>query len=134
MDGARHEARLALRRAAPALAYAGLAQAHLVVTGMGPIYDGVTHFALSPEDSLPVVALAFYTGLRGPRQSRALFAALPLAWFAGGLMMWLTGHQIPATVLPSATALMLMVIGGLLAANLDFDSRVSVGIGRDSWG
>lgn len=120
--------RLALVAGAVALLAPALAQAHLVVTGMGPIYDGISHFVLSPEDSLPVVGLAFYAGLRGPLQSRAQFAALPLAWFAGGLMMWLTGHQIPATVLPSATALILMVIGGLLAANLDLDSRFAVGL------
>ena len=116
--------RLALATVTGALLAPGLAQAHLVVTGMGPIYDGISHFALSPEDSLPVVALAFYAGLQGPRQSRILFAALPLAWFAGGLLIWLMGHPLPAILLPSASALVLMGIGGLLAANLDLDARL----------
>ena len=32
--------------------------AHLVNTGLGPVYDGVSHFALTPEDLLPALALA----------------------------------------------------------------------------
>jgi hypothetical protein len=94
------------------------AQAHLVVTGMGSLYDGIGHFALSPEDSLPVVALAFYAGLRGPLHSRLLLAALPLAWFAGGLAAtW--GVVFPAILPPAATAVILLCIGGLLASDLD---------------
>ena len=46
------------------------ADAHLVVSGMGPIYDGISHFGLSPEDFLPVATLALFAGLKGPRQSR----------------------------------------------------------------
>ena len=34
------------------------AQAHLVTTGLGPVYDGIGHFCLAPDDSIPVVALA----------------------------------------------------------------------------
>jgi hydrogenase/urease accessory protein HupE len=109
------------------------AQAHLVVTGMGPLYDGVTHFALSPEDSLPVLALALYAGLRGPRHSRLLLAALPAAWFAGGLLMSLSGLTLPAVLLPSATAVILLAIGGLLAANAELSPRLcalaAIGLG-----
>jgi urease accessory protein len=107
-----------------ALLTPGLAQAHLVVTGMGPVYDGVTHFALSPEDSLPVVALAFYAGLRGPQHSRVLLAALPLAWFAGGLVMCLSGANLPPTLLPSLTAALFLGAGGLLASNLSLSPRL----------
>ncbi len=101
-----------------ALLAPGLAQAHLVVTGMGPIYDGVTHFALSPEDSLPVVALAFYAGLRGPGSSRLLLAVLPSAWFVGGLLACLSGVALPPTALPLATAVVFLAMGGLLASDL----------------
>jgi hydrogenase/urease accessory protein HupE len=100
----------------------GAAQAHLVVTGMGPVYDGVTHFALSPEDSLPVIALAFYAGLRGPASSRVLLLVLPAAWFVGGLLIGLSGVNMPPTLLPAATAVILLGIGGLLAANLQLRS------------
>jgi len=95
------------------------AQAHLVVTGMGPVYDGISHFGLSPEDSLPAVALAFYAGLRGPQHSRLLLAVLPLAWFAGGLAATISGAVLPAILLPAATAVILLGVGGLLASNLE---------------
>ena len=62
------------------------AHAHLVNTGLGPFYDGVSHFALTPEDLLPALALSLFAGLRGMRTGRLALFALPGAWFAGGLM------------------------------------------------
>jgi urease accessory protein len=38
------------------------AEAHLVTTGLGPIYDGVSHVFLSPEDLVPAVVLALLGG------------------------------------------------------------------------
>jgi len=35
-------------------------------TGMGPIYDGLLHFLMSPEDLIPALALALLAGLRAP--------------------------------------------------------------------
>jgi urease accessory protein len=46
------------------------AQAHLVETGLGPVYDGVAHFVLSPEDYVPIVGLALLAGLRSKDQAR----------------------------------------------------------------
>ena len=47
----------------------------MITTGLGPVYDGVAHFALTPEDSIPVAGLAVLAGLRGPAHGRlALFA------------------------------------------------------------
>jgi hypothetical protein len=112
-------AALALAGAAP-----GVAQAHLVATGMGPIYDGVTHFGLSPEDYLPVVALAFFAGLRGSVTARLLLAVLPLAWIAGGLAA-MASLAPPAAAMSAATAVMFLVIGGGLAANLDLPRMAS---------
>jgi hypothetical protein len=37
------------------------AQAHVMNTGFGPFYDGLTHPLVTPEDLLPVVAL--HTGV-----------------------------------------------------------------------
>ena len=48
------------------------ADAHLMNTGFGPFYDGLTHLFVTPEDLLPVIALAFLAGLRGPRFGRAV--------------------------------------------------------------
>ena len=110
-----------------ALLTPGLAEAHLVVTGMGPLYDGVTHFALSPEDGLPVVAIALYAGLRGPRPSRLLLGVLPAAWCAGGLLACLSGLAPPPILLPVATALLLLAVGGLLAANLELSPPLCAG-------
>ena len=92
------------------------AQAHLVTSGMGPVYDGISHFALSPEDFLPVVVLAFFTGLRGATHARLSLAVLCLAWLAGGLTI-LSGVSLPAFVLPAATAGLFLLIGILLAAD-----------------
>jgi hypothetical protein len=34
------------------------AEAYLVTTGLGPVYDGIGHLLVTPEDLLPVLALA----------------------------------------------------------------------------
>jgi urease accessory protein len=109
--------RLVLPLAVALVLIPGLAQAHLVATGMGPLYDGITHFGLSPEDYLPVIALAFLAGLRGAATSRLLLAVLPLAWLAGGLIA-LAGAAPPAEAASIATAVLYLAIGGALAANL----------------
>src|SRR3974390_837844 len=62
------------------------AQAHLNSTGMGPLYDGLMHFLLSPEDFVPVLALALLAGLRGASHGRRALFTLPAAWFLGGLL------------------------------------------------
>ena len=61
------------------------ASAHLVTTGMGPVYDGIGHLLLTPEDLVPVLALALYAGLRGAITGRRILFLLPLAWFVGGV-------------------------------------------------
>ena len=43
------------------------AAAHLVSTGMGPFYDGMSHVFLTPDDVLAIVALALFSGLGGRR-------------------------------------------------------------------
>jgi hypothetical protein len=62
-----------------------LAEAHLVTTGMGPVYDGIGHLLLTPEDLVPVLALALYAGLRGAVIGRQTMFLLPCTWFVGGL-------------------------------------------------
>ncbi len=93
------------------------AQAHLVATGMGPIYDGVTHFGLSPEDILPVIGLGLLAGLSGPGPSQAALAGAVGGWLAGGALA-LSGLAPPPVALPAATAALYLAIGGLLSANL----------------
>ena len=40
-------------------------EAHLVTTGLGPYYDGIGHLLITPQDLLPLLALAFlgFTGV-----------------------------------------------------------------------
>jgi hypothetical protein len=61
------------------------AEAHLVSTGLGPLSDGLGHFALSPEDFIPVIALSLFAGLRGERTAANALFAFPVAWLAGGV-------------------------------------------------
>ena len=119
-------ARRTLGAAGAALLLApGAAQAHLVATGLGPLYDGAAHFALSPEDGLPAAALALYAGLRGPAHARLGLAVLPIAWFAGGLAATLTGAgPSPAGM----GAVILLALGGLLAANPPLSPPICAGI------
>jgi urease accessory protein len=105
------------RRAALVLAWAlgpQLAHAHLISTGLGPVYDGVTHLALSPEDVLPIIALAVFAGLRGNGHARFAVLALPLAWFLGGIMGAAAGIAVPGAI----SWLPLLVLGGLVAADI----------------
>jgi urease accessory protein len=90
------------------------ASAHLVTTGMGPVYDGIGHLLLTPEDLVPVLALALYAGLRGAVSGRRALFLLPLAWFAGGLAGSTMG-AIPPFPLP---ALSFLILGALVAADL----------------
>ena len=91
------------------------AQAHLVSTGLGPFYDGLSHFVLTPEDLLPALALALLAGLNGARAGRTALFVLPTAWLAGGMagLTWPTTGSIPAL-----TAASFLVLGAMVAADL----------------
>ncbi len=92
----------------------GPAQAHLVETGFGAFYDGIAHLAVTPADLLVVVALALLAGQRGTRAARFAVFALPVAWFAGGVI----GARWPsAPALPLLTTLTFAVAGALVALN-----------------
>jgi urease accessory protein len=110
-----HQLRLALAAAAAALLLPATLHAHLVNTGLGPFYDGVSHFALTPEDLLPALALALFAGQRGAVSGRLALVALPASWLAGGLV----GLALPT--LGAATALTtasFLAMGGLVAADV----------------
>jgi urease accessory protein len=97
------------------LAAAPPAHAHLMNTGFGPFYDGLTHLFLTPEDLLPVVALALLAGLSGPRCGRSVLILLPAAWLAASLAGLLVAPQVN---LPVATAAVTIALGALVAADL----------------
>jgi hypothetical protein len=109
------------------------AAAHLVTTGMGPVYDGIGHLLLTPEDLVPVLAIALYAGLRGVVAGRRAMLLLPVAWFAGGL----AGSAVnTATSLP-IPAISFLILGGLVAADLCVPVAAVTGLatalGADPW-
>ena len=87
--------------------------AHLVTTGMGPVYDGIGHLLLTPEDLVPVIALSLYCGMRGARAGRYAMFMLPLAWLLGGLV----GLNLDLDVTIPVPALSFLLLGGLIAAD-----------------
>jgi hydrogenase/urease accessory protein HupE len=89
------------------------AQAHLVTTGLGPVYDGLSHFALTPEDLVPALALALLAGLRGPAHGRRALFVLPAAWLLGGSF----GLAAHGGVSPVVTWISFVLLGGLLAVD-----------------
>ncbi len=93
------------------------AEAHLNVTGMGPVYDGVAHFFMSPEDLVPVLAFALLAGLRGASYGRRALFVLPAAWLLGGLVGLPESATNGSAVL---SAVWFLLLGGLLAADVQF--------------
>ena len=113
-SGAKQSRRRRTALAALALALApSAAEAHLVTTGLGPVYDGIAHFALSPEDYVPIVGAALLAGLRGKDHARLAVLVLPLAWFAGGVLGGLPG----APALAAPLWLPFLAVGLLVAAD-----------------
>lgn len=98
------------------------AHAHLVTTGLGPLYDGLVHFAVTPEDLIPTLALSLLAGLRGPSQSRRVLFILPSTWLLFGLV----GLAMPdaTSALPIATTLAPSISFVLLGALLAGDARL----------
>jgi hydrogenase/urease accessory protein HupE len=100
------------------------ADAHLMNTGLGPFYDGLTHLFVTPEDLLPVIALALFAGLCGPQSGRAVLFILPVAWLAGALA---GASSDTALTLPVTTALVTIACGVLVAADRPLPLRLVVG-------
>jgi urease accessory protein len=114
MTGARGRCRsIALAIVLLSLLMPGRADAHLPSIGLGPVYDGIFHLFLSPEDLIPVIALALLAGQRGAASSRRVLWILPVAWLTGGFVGIFTGT-------PRGSALScfsFLLLGGLIAAN-----------------
>lgn len=97
------------------------AEAHLVSTGLGPVYDGAAHFALSPEYWVPILGAALYAGVRGKAQARSAIVLLPLSWLIGSLLGGLPGA--PGLIAPPW--LILMLVGGFVAAEFPLSARAT---------
>ena len=94
------------------------AAAHLVTTGLGPVYDGIGHLVMTPEDLIPVLALALYAGLRGAKPGRHALFILPVTWFMGGLLgVYMAGlPELPVAPIS------FFILGLLVAADLSIPS------------
>ena len=90
------------------------ASAHLVTTGLGPVYDGIGHLVMTPEDLVPALAIALFAGLRGAAPGRRALFVLPMAWFVGGLL----GVIIEGLPTLPVAALSFLILGVLVAADL----------------
>jgi hydrogenase/urease accessory protein HupE len=108
-----------------ALIVAPSAQAHLMNTGFGPFYDGLTLLFVTPEDLLPVIALALLAGLRGPPFGRWVLLALPAAWLVGSTAGVLLAPQL---TLPGAEIILTIGLGALLAADRPLPLGFVVGL------
>lgn len=88
------------------------ASAHLMSSGLGPFYDGLLHPFVTPEDLLPLIALALLAGLSGARAARFALFAVPLSW---GLAMALSpaAQFLPA---PLAVSGVILVVAGAAIA------------------
>jgi urease accessory protein len=101
-----------------AIFWPSYASAHLVTTGLGPVYDGIGHLVMTPEDLVPVLALALYAGLRGTKPGRHALFVLPLAWFVGGLFGVFADGLPTMPIAP----LSFLVLGVLVAADLNLSN------------
>jgi hydrogenase/urease accessory protein HupE len=104
--------------AAAFLSFAAPADAHLVTTGLGPVYDGIAHLVMSPADVALVIVLSMLAGMR---VGRTILAVLPISWLAGGL----AGLGLPAaSSLDWTTGACFLFVGALVAA----DRNLSVSV------
>lgn len=89
------------------------AQAHLIQSGLGPVYDGMLHCLLTPTNIVSVLALAILTGMQGAAHVRPAMFVLPAAWLVGGWLGLMMHTAIPAT-----DWIPLLLLGALCAADL----------------
>jgi len=110
--------------AAVAVGYSRTAQAHLVSTELGPLYDGAAHPLVSPQDLLTILGLAILAAYGGATSGRRLIASLTLAWAAGVCI----GFAVVEGPLgfPVATAAVILVLGVLGVSKLRIPSGVLV--------
>jgi len=108
-----------------AVLWPGVASAHLVTTGLGPVYDGISHLFVSPDDLVPVLALALLAGLNGPAAGRSALFALTGAWLLGGVC----GFVAAAPSLPPAsTTISFLLLGVLTALDRRISARLVAGL------
>ena len=102
-----------------------VALAHLVNSGLGPVYDGALHLLLSPGDLLGLVAFALLAGLRGVQAGRMTVMSLTIGWLLAGLAGLNLSH-IPG--LPLLVVVSLVVPGVMVAFDLKLPAVLVAGL------
>ena len=98
--------------------------AHLVSTGLGPLFDGIGHLVVTPQDLLPVTAMALLAGLGGKEYARQVLFVLPVVWLLGGLAGLALGWSAPL----ATTSISFLVLGGLVAMDRPLGERAGMGM------
>lgn len=115
----------------PPMVVAGLpckAQAHMAMTGLGPLFDAFDAVALDVENFIPLAVLGLFLGLRGAASARWSALAALLGWIVGGMAaMLLSGGALDGIRPVTAPALML-IVGGSLSANLALPRNSCLGL------
>jgi urease accessory protein len=111
----------ALMVVATSLLFPFRAEAHLPSVGLGPFYDGLFHFLMSPDDAIPVFALALLAGQHGGAYARRVLFVLPAAWIGGGLL----GLVIGSSRSTALTCISFLLLGGLVAANAQVSIKMT---------
>ena len=102
-----------------------VALAHLVNSGLGPVYDGALHLLLSPGDLLGLVAFALLAGLRGVQAGRMTVMSLAISWLLAGLAGLNLSHM-PG--LPLLVVVSLVVPGVMVAFDLKLPAVLVAGL------
>ena len=102
-----------------------VALAHLVNSGLGPVYDGALHLLLSPGDLLGLVAFALLAGLRGVQAGRTTVLSLTICWLLAGLVGLNLSHM-PG--LPLLVVVSLVVPGVMVAFDLKLPAVLVAGL------
>ena len=102
-----------------------VALAHLVNSGLGPVYDGALHLLLSPGDLLGLVAFALLAGLRGVQAGRMTVMSLTIGWLLAGLAGLNLSHM-PG--LPLLVVVSLVVPGVMVAFDLKLPAVLVAGL------
>ncbi len=98
--------------------------AHLVTTGLGPLFDGIGHAVVTPQDLLPVIAIALLAGLGGKAYARNVLFILPAAWLVGGLL----GLTLQWSAPLGTTALSFLILGGLVVADRPMSEKTGMAL------
>ncbi len=96
------------------LSWPASAEAHLVTTGLGPVYDGISHVLMSPDDLVPIIAIALLAGLNGATAARHTLFAATAAWVLAGIAGFVAGQPLLSAATP---AISFLALGVLIAAD-----------------